>query len=111
MEAFVRIMPICGFVLCVLLAIRLLRLQHKLYVYLRETHFEKWQELTTILGFGSGLANSYRGIPFLYGKDDLDDPEVRKQKLKVRKSIAWVFLTMLGTILTFIILVCLSLKT
>ncbi len=108
METLVRVVPIGGFLLCGLLGVRLLMLQHKLFEYLRENHFEKWKELTTILGFGPGYANGFRGIPFLYSKDDLGDPEVRWLKVKVRNSFALVLLTMLGTFLTFVVLVGLS---
>ena len=108
MEALVRVVPICGFILCCLLGVRSLRLQHKFFVYLRENHFEKWKELTTILGFGPGLANGFRSIPFLWGRDDLSDPDVQRLKAKVRNSITLVLLTMLGTFLTFVVLVGVS---
>jgi len=105
MEVLASVVGIGGFILFGLLGIRTSWLQYKLLVYLRENHFEKWEKLTTILGFGPGLSNGFRGIPFLYSKDDLDDPDVRRLKVKIRNSIALVLLTMLGTFLTFAVLV------
>jgi hypothetical protein len=60
---------------------------------------EKWKYLTTILGFGPGYANSRRGMKFLFGKDDLGDPEVIRLKTIVRNSFIYLFS---GTITTFV---------
>lgn len=66
--------------------IRFFIYQHKLMQYLLEYHTEKWKDLTTVWGFGPGLANSFRGMKFLFGKDDLGDSEVLRLKVIVRNS-------------------------
>lgn len=39
-------------------------------------HREKWDYLTWLPLWGTGGINSYRILPFLYSRDNLDDPNV-----------------------------------
>jgi hypothetical protein len=70
--------------------------QHKLYRYLLMNHSEKWKELTTVWGVGPGMANSLRGMKFLFGPDYLNDPEVLRLKALVKNSFAWVIFSWLA---------------
>ena len=52
----------------------------KLLNYLKKNHYEKWEELTTIPGFGSGFSNGFRQFGFLFSNETLEDPIVAKLK-------------------------------
>jgi len=71
--------------------------QHKLMGYLLENHTEKWKELTTVLGIGPGWGNSIKILKFMFGKDDLNDPEVFRLKRKIRSSCTAMLLGALCT--------------
>lgn len=67
----------------------------RLMEYLRLNHNSKWIELTTVLGIPGGR-NSFRTIPFLYSKDNLNDPMVEVLKRNYRMFMLFiltVFLT------------------
>ena len=87
--------------------IRLAIYQHKLYRYLLENHTEKWKDLTTVLGYGPGYANSFRGFKFLLGKEYLGDPEVLRLKVIVRNSILYIFAGIITFFFTFFVMICL----
>jgi hypothetical protein len=76
------------FVCCLL---RLLIVQHRLMSYLERHHHERWCYLTSVGNAGPGLANGFRSVPYLYSKDDEEDPEAARPKLLVRRSAAVVF--------------------
>ena len=59
----------------------------RLMAYLRQYHFEKWTELTTIPGFGSGNINGFRSVPWLFSSDTLDDPMLDVIKRNYRRFI------------------------
>ncbi len=86
METSLKFGTIFLFVGTILFGIRVLIYQHKLYHYLLKHHTEKWKKLTTVFGFGPGLANGLRGMKFLYSKDYLDDSEVLRLKVIIRNS-------------------------
>jgi len=62
---------------------------YKLNRHIREKHTEKWKYLTTLPGFGPGCKNDIRMLKFVFGKDDLGDPEVLRLKVIVRNSIIY----------------------
>jgi len=78
--------------------------------YLLEKQTEKWKELTTVLGFGPGYANSFRGLKFLFSKEYLGDPEVLRLKVIVRNSYIYTFIGMVAIFLAFWLLVVFCLK-
>ena len=84
--------------------------QRKLMKYLLEKHTEKWNDLTTIIGYGPGYANSLKGIRFLFGKDYLNDPGILRLKVIVRNSFLYTLFGMMGTSLAFCIAVAWSQK-
>ena len=86
--------------------IRFMLYQHKLARYLLENHTEKWKELTTVLGYGPGYANSYRGFKFFFGKEYLDDPEVLRLMVIVRNSFMYFIGGAITTFFTFFVMVC-----
>ena len=94
------------FLFSVISGIRMLIVQHKLYEYLRTKHAEKWKYLTTVLGFGPGFANGLKGLKFVFGKDDLGDPEILRLKTIVRNSAIYTVTGMFGTFIIF----CISVK-
>jgi hypothetical protein len=61
----------------------------KLSSYLREHHPEKWQWLTYVPGFGAGMHNGFRSLPWLYSADDLGDPVVAALKMDQKRFIKW----------------------
>lgn len=68
----------------------------RLMEYLKDNHYEKWEEMTYVPGLGSGLTNSLRSLPFIRSKDDLGDPEVMRLKQNyrsIRKLALTVFYT------------------
>ena len=70
---------------------------HKLIKYLKINHNEKWKELTYCPILGSGNANGFRTLPFLFSKDDLGDNVVLQLKnnyknfLKLALTIFFTF--------------------
>jgi len=78
----------------------------RLLSYLEEHHKKKWEEITYVPGFGSGGVNSFRSLPFVYSKDDLDDKNVRilKNNYKgVIKLLLTVFVTFIIIFLAIMI--------
>ncbi|MBW8041684.1 MAG: hypothetical protein FVQ85_17035 [Planctomycetes bacterium] len=96
-----------GFVVSV---VRLFVYQHKLMRYLLKNHTEKWKELTSILDFGPGYANSIRGMKFLFGKEYLGDPEVLRLKVIVRNSFLFAIMGAVMVFLSFALAVAFSPK-
>ena len=86
---------------------RCLIYQQRLSDYLRVHHMDKWKELTTIPGWGPGFTNPWRGLPFLFGREDLGDPEVLRLKVIVRNSYIYTVTGFLATFLmTLIMITC-----
>jgi hypothetical protein len=92
-------------VFMIISAIRFLFYQHKLLNHLLKNHTEKWTELTTVLGFGPGYANSHKGLKFLFSKNYLGDPEVLHLKIIVRNSFIYTIMGMIIVFLTFCVMV------
>ena len=84
-------------------AVRCMIFQHKCYQYLREQHTEKWKELTTIFGFGPGLANGSRAMKFLFSKEYFEDPELLRIKTKFRNSFIHTVTGTLAVVVMFFI--------
>jgi hypothetical protein len=74
----------------------------RLMTYLRLHHFDKWTELTTVLGFGPGNVNGFRSIPWLFSSDTLDDPMLGVIKMDYRRFI-YLVLTVFFTFPLFCI--------
>jgi hypothetical protein len=70
--------------------IRLQVLGYKYDRYLRQNHFGKWKEITTVFGFGPGMLNSYRAWKFLFSDEFFGDNELLVMKSKVRRAIFYV---------------------
>jgi len=76
----------------------------RLMGYLEKHHKEKWKELTYFPGLGPGNVNSFRSLPFLYSKEDLEDPLVKELKLNYRKVIKFMLTVFLTTPILFLII-------
>lgn len=87
--------------LTIISAVRLMCFQHKLYKYMRENHIEKWKYLTTVLGLGPGMANSWKGIKFLLSKDDLGDTKLLYLKAVCKNSLIYEITGIGGVIIMF----------
>lgn len=48
--------------------------------YLKNNHNEKWKEITYVPLFGSGGYNSFKSLPFIFSKDNLNDERVKLLK-------------------------------
>lgn len=76
--------------------------------YLKENHHETWEYLTysplfTPM-FGRMGMNGFRSVPWLFSKDDLDDPVIRECKVVAKRMIAFI-LTVFLTFMPLAILV------
>jgi hypothetical protein len=80
---------------------------HRLMSYIKMNHRSKWDEITYVPLFGSGGYNSFRSLPFIFSKDDLDDRTVYELKKNYRSTI-WLMLTIFLTfpVLFLIIALC-----
>jgi hypothetical protein len=78
--------------------IRLFYYDHKLCRLLLEKHPEKWEELTTIPGLGSGFNNLSRSLQFIFSKEDLGDKEILYLKVKYKSSLIFFFLGIIALI-------------
>ncbi len=87
---------------------RLYIFQRKLFDYLRENHPDTWKELTTVLMFAPGYANSRRTRKFLFSKDDLGDPEVLHLKVTTRNSHLCTVAGFAGIFLLWVLTVALT---
>ena len=102
-EAYIPIVFL--FIASLVFLVRVLVYQQRLSNYLRTHYMEKWKELTTISGVGPGFANPWRGLPFLFGPEDLGDPEVLRLKLIVRNSCIYTVTGFLATFLMAVIMI------
>ena len=73
--------------------------------YLNRHHREKWEYLTSGPGFGPGGYNSFRSLPFLFSKDDLNDPHVRSLKGHCRSFLKLVLIIFFSMPIVFLITV------
>ena len=105
MENILNGIPIFFFVCIGIMMLRCYVYQKKLLRYLIENHTEKWKELTTVWGIGPGMANSFKGFKFLYGKDYLDDDEVLRLKNKIRNSYSLILFFVFITFISFLFVV------
>ena len=64
--------------------------------YLKSAHPAKWEELTTILGFGPGFRNGFRSLNFILSDDDLGDPEVARRKTRYRGFLKFTIAAFVG---------------
>ena len=70
--------PECWFAICIILMVIATVANWKLLSYLKKSHYEKWEEITTIPGLGPGNHNGFRAMKFLKSKDTLNDPVLEK---------------------------------
>lgn len=68
----------------------------RLSSYLRIHHPAKWEWLTYVPGFGSGMHNGFRSLPWLLSSDDLGDPVVAAMKQQQRRFLYWVLTVFLS---------------
>ena len=78
---------------------------YRLREYLRKHHYAKWEHITSIPFFGSGHYNSFRSLPFVFGSDDLNDPNVKFLKGNYRRFIIFA----LTVFFAFPVMACLLL--
>jgi hypothetical protein len=76
----------------------------RLMAYLRKNHHEYWIYLTSGMGFGPGIANSFRSLPFLFSDDDLNDPNVKQLKENYRQFVLMLFLVFFSIPIFFVII-------
>lgn len=86
--------------LVVVSMIRCLIYQHILLKRLREKYTEKWKEITTLPGLGPGFVNGPKGLSFIFGSDDLDDPEILRLKVITRNSFLYAITGMIAAFVT-----------
>jgi len=101
LDYYIGILP---FVIAIFSMIRFLVFEHRLYKYLRENHTEKWKELTTIFGLGPGYANSRKARKFIFGKCDINDPELIRLMVITRNSYIYMVTGFIAGFLTFFFL-------
>ena len=96
--------------------IRFFVYQQELIQYLLSHHIDQQKDLLTFLDYRPEYSNSFRGLKFLYdkdylrflfGEDYLDDPELLRLKVLVRKSFINMTGGTLTTCLTIFLMVCL----
>jgi len=76
----------------------------RLMSYLRRHHYEKWEYLTYVPGFGSGGVNSFRSLPFLLSGDGLNDPHVKRLKSNYRRFAVLILTVFLSSPILFIVI-------
>jgi len=97
------IIPFVFFISVGVCLFNLFVLQLRFSNYLRKNHFEKWKYLTSSSWFGPGGGNSLRGIPFLYGDDDLNDKNIELYKIKMRHLILYILTGVIATLVSGIL--------
>ena len=94
------------FVICWIIAI--IR-SFKLNKYMKQYHYQKWEELTSIGQFGPGLSNPFKGIPYLfsnsYEKDELLLRLKNSTRISLKYSLIWFSLFILSMIIIFILMI------
>ena len=63
----------------------------RLAAYLRIHYPAKWEWLAYVPGFGSGMHDGFRSLPWLFSSEDLGDPVVTAMKHRQRRFLYWVF--------------------
>ncbi len=61
--------------------------QRRLFRYLEEHHHDRWCYLTSGPFWGPGGANGFRGLPYILGDQDNDDPKIVVLKAAVKRSL------------------------
>ena len=107
-NVFLYSVAIMGFGYVVFMGIRSITYQKKLLRHLLENHTEEWKELTSVFGFGPGLANSSKGHRFLFSKEYFEDPEVLRLKVIVRNAHVATILGMFTTFVAIVVVIALS---
>jgi hypothetical protein len=75
--------------------------------YLEKHHHEKWAEITSSPINGPGGFNSFRSLPFVLSKDDLEDENVhilKKQYVGIIKFALTVFVTSIPVFILVMVL-------
>lgn len=60
---------------------------HKLYGHLMDAHYDRWRHITSVGGMGPGMANTLRGLDYLFSDQDDDDPQVVRLRAAVKRSL------------------------
>ena len=74
--------------------------------YLKKHHHEKWKEITYVPFHGSGGFNSFKSLPFIFSKDNLNDNNVKYLKgsyISFVKFALLVFVTIIPLFLLVIV--------
>lgn len=66
----------------------------KLLAYLKKKEFNNWQKLTysPLFGFGIGVGNTFRIIPYLWNSKDNEDKKILYYKSKSKTLLLTMFL-------------------
>lgn len=107
-DVYLYSVVIMGFSYVVFMAIRSVTYQKKLLRYLLKNHTEEWKELTSVFGFGPGLANGSKGRKFLFSKEYFKDPEVLRLKVMARNAHISTISGMFTTFISIVVIIALS---
>jgi len=81
---------------------------YKLGRYIKRNYYKTWRRLTSIGGFGPGLANPFRGIPYLFKETNESDEKLLRLKdaarISTRYFIIWFATTAVTIIFSVVIL-------
>lgn len=73
------------------------RIGKDLFEYLKEKHYEVWNEITYVPFLGINGNNSFRSLPFIYSRNDLDDYMVDLLKKRYRRFIIFAIVVLIST--------------
>ena len=94
--------PVITLCLMGILSVRASIIQNYLFrIYLCKHHHQAWEVLTGGSFCFPGGYNYFRGPLFLYGDDDLGDPEVARLKSKTRRAFHYVLAAFILNIVVF----------
>jgi hypothetical protein len=97
---------VCGFLL-ILSWVTTVFNSFKLQNYLKNNHYDKWRELTSVGKIGPGLVNPFKGLAFLSKEMEGDEQLLRLQdrtKISVRYSVICGITFIISLVGGFIIL-------
>jgi hypothetical protein len=98
---------LCGLVLILCWIVTMFRL-NKLNKHLKNYHYQKWTEITSVGRFGPGLSNPFRAWPYIFKDVDAIDEETLKLKdaarTIMRYSFIWASTFILSIVIGFIVM-------
>jgi len=105
-------LPFIPYFFCIYLFICIINVVDgiRLMNYIKENHFEKWEDLTSLPFMGSGNANGFKAIKFVFLSDNFQDEILLKLKNNHKKLIILAIVAFISIPISLLILVLLHIN-